>query len=317
MKRRDFLKKSAKFAGVLSVLSTHTLFAENGEKMQMMTLNNGVKMPALGLGTYALRGKECERAIKDALECGYRLFDTAQMYANQREIGNAIKQMPRKELFLETKISQNASFSEAKNIIHKALDELQTDYLDLLLIHDNYSRSQEIYEAMQEAYKEGLIKALGISNFNANAYTLFIKEVEIMPTINQCQTHLFYQQKALRAAMKETILQSWSPFIAGRKEVFENDLVQNYNCCAMYPLIRKEVFENDLVQNLSKKYGKTPAQIILRFLNEENIALIPKTSHKERMKENLDIFNFTLEMQDRENLKKLDQNKSYFSWADS
>ena len=294
MKRRDFLKKSAKLAGVLSVLSTHTLFAENGEKMQMMTLNNGVKMPALGLGTYALRGKECERAIKDALECGYRLFDTAQMYANQREIGNAIKQMPRKELFLETKISQNASFSEAKNIIHRALDELQTDYLDLLLIHDNYSRSKEIYEAMQEAYKQGLIKALGISNFNANAYTLFIKEVEIMPTINQCQTHLFYQQKALRAAMKETILQSWSPFIAGRKEVFENDLVQN----------------------LSKKYGKTPAQIILRFLNEENIALIPKTSHKERMKENLDIFDFTLETQDRENLRKLDQNKSYFSWVD-
>lgn len=294
MKRRDFLKKSAKFAGVLSVLGTHTLFAENGEKMQMMTLNNGVKMPALGLGTYALRGKECERAIKDALECGYRLFDTAQMYANQREIGNAIKQMPRKELFLETKISQNASFSEAKNIIHRALDELQTDYLDLLLIHDNYSRSQEIYEAMQEAYKQGLIKALGISNFNANAYALFIKEVEIMPTINQCQTHLFYQQKALRAAMKETILQSWSPFIAGRKEVFENDLVQN----------------------LSKKYGKTPAQIILRFLNEENIALIPKTSRKERMKENLDIFDFTLETQDRENLRKLDQNKSYFSWVD-
>ncbi|QOR05258.1 aldo/keto reductase [Campylobacter cuniculorum] len=262
--------------------------------MQMMTLNNGVKMPALGLGTYALRGKECERAIKDALECGYRLFDTAQMYANQREIGNAIKQMPRKELFLETKISQNASFSEAKNIIHRALDELQTDYLDLLLIHDNYSRSKEIYEAMQEAYKQGLIKALGISNFNANAYALFIKEVEIMPTINQCQTHLFYQQKALRAAMKETILQSWSPFIAGRKEVFENDLVQN----------------------LSKKYGKTPAQIILRFLNEENIALIPKTSRKERMKENLDIFDFTLETQDRENLRKLDQNKSYFSWVD-
>ncbi|WP_276882320.1 aldo/keto reductase [Campylobacter cuniculorum] len=294
MKRRDFLKKSAKLAGVLSVLGTHTLFAENGEKMQMMTLNNGVKMPALGLGTYALRGKECERAIKDALECGYRLFDTAQMYANQREIGNAIKQMPRKELFLETKISQNASFSEAKNIIHRALDELQTDYLDLLLIHDNYSRSKEIYEAMQEAYKQGLIKALGISNFNANAYALFIKEVEIMPTINQCQTHLFYQQKALRAAMKETILQSWSPFIAGRKEVFENDLVQN----------------------LSKKYGKTPAQIILRFLNEENIALIPKTSRKERMKENLDIFDFTLETQDRENLRKLDQNKSYFSWVD-
>lgn len=294
MKRRDFLKKSAKFAGVLSVLGTHTLFAENGEKMQMMTLNNGVKMPALGLGTYALRGKECERAIKDALECGYRLFDTAQMYANQREIGNAIKQMPRKELFLETKISQNASFSEAKNIIHRALDELQTDYLDLLLIHDNYSRSQEIYEAMQEAYKQGLIKALGISNFNANAYALFIKEVEIMPTINQCQTHLFYQQKALRATMKETILQSWSPFIAGRKEVFENDLVQN----------------------LSKKYGKTPAQIILRFLNEENIALIPKTSRKERMKENLNIFDFTLETQDRENLRKLDQNKSYFSWVD-
>ncbi|MCH5335907.1 MAG: aldo/keto reductase [Campylobacter sp.] len=260
----------------------------------MMTLNNGVKMPALGLGTYALRGSECERAIKDAYECGYRLFDTAQMYANQKEIGNAIKQMPRSELFIETKISQNATFSQAKEIIKRALDELQTTYIDLLLIHSNYSNSKEIYKAMEEAYKQGLIKALGISNFNAKAYSEFIKEVEIMPTINQCQTHLFYQQNALRAVMKETILQSWSPFIAGNKKVFENALVQD----------------------LSKKYAKTPAQIILRFLNQENIALIPKTSHKERMKENLDIFDFTIDSQDMQKLRKLDENKSYFSWVD-
>lgn len=296
MKRREFLKNSAKAAGILGVLSfsADTLFAQNGEKMQTMTLNNGVKMPALGLGTYNLRGNECERAIKDALECGYRLFDTAQMYGNQKEIGNAIKQMPRKELFLETKISQNASFSEAKEVINKALDELQTDYIDLLLIHSNYSNSKEIYKAMEEAYKQGLIKALGISNFNARAYSEFIKEVEIMPTINQCQTHLFYQQKPLREVMKETILQSWSPFIGGRKEVFENALVRS----------------------LGKKYAKTPAQIILRFLNQENIALIPKTSYKERMIENLNIFDFTIDLQDMESLRKLDTNKSSFSWVD-
>ncbi|MCH5322468.1 MAG: aldo/keto reductase [Helicobacter sp.] len=262
--------------------------------MPMMTLNNGVKMPALGLGTYALYGNECERAIRDAYECGYRLFDTAQMYSNQKEIGKAIKQMPRNELFIETKISQNATFSQAKEIIQKALDELQTDYIDLLLIHSNYSNSKEIYKAMEEAYKQGLIKALGISNFNAKAYSEFIKEVEVMPTINQCQTHLFYQQNALRAVMKETILQSWSPFIAGKKEVFENALVQD----------------------LSKKYAKTPAQILLRFLNQENIALIPKTSRKERMKENLDIFDFTIDSQDMQSLRKLDKNKSYFSWSD-
>lgn len=296
MKRREFLKNSAKAAGILGVLSfsADTLFAQNGEKMQTMTLNNGVKMPALGLGTYNLRGSECERAIKDALECGYRLFDTAQMYGNQKEIGNAIKQMPRKELFLETKISQNASFSEAKEVINRALDELQTDYIDLLLIHSNYSNSKEIYKAMEEAYKQGLIKALGISNFNARAYSEFIKEVEIMPTINQCQTHLFYQQKPLREVMKETILQSWSPFIGGRKEVFENALVRS----------------------LGEKYAKTPAQIILRFLNQENIALIPKTSHKERMIENLNIFDFTIDSQDMQSLRKLDTNKSSFSWVD-
>lgn len=262
--------------------------------MQKMTLNNGVKMPTLGLGTYNLRGSECERAVKDALECGYRLFDTAQMYGNQKEIGNTIKQMPRKELFLETKISQNASFFETKELINRALDELQTDYIDLLLIHSNYSKSQEIYKAMEEAHKQGLIKALGISNFNANAYRVFIKAVEITPTINQCQMHLFYQQKPLKSVMKETILQSWSPFISGRKEVFENTLVQS----------------------LSKKYAKTPAQIILRFLNQENITLIPKTSHKKRMKENLNIFDFTIDSQDMENLRKLDTNQSYFSWVD-
>lgn len=262
--------------------------------MQMITLNNGVKMPVFGLGTYNLRTNECERAIKNALECGYRLFDTAQMYNNQKEIGNAIKQMPRKDLFLETKISQNVSFSVAKEMINRALDELQTDYIDLLLIHSNYANSKEIYKAMEEAYKQGLIKALGISNFNARAYSDFIKEVEIMPTINQCQTHLFYQQKPLRSVMKETILQSWSPFIGGRKKIFENALVRS----------------------LGKKYTKTPAQIILRFLNQENITLIPKTSHKERMKENLNIFDFTIDSQDMENLRKLDTNQSFFSWVD-
>ncbi len=151
---------------------------------------------------------------------------------------------------------------------------------------------------MEEAHKQGYIKALGISNFNARAFKDFVKEVEILPCLNQCQTHLFYQQKPLRIAMSEVsskiILQSWSPFISG---------------C-------KEVFENALVQKLSKKYAKTPAQIILRFLNEENIALIPKTSHKERMKENLNIFDFTLETEDKQALSKLDTNKSYFSWVD-
>lgn len=262
--------------------------------MQTITLNNGLEMPAFGLGTYGLRGNECERAIKEALECGYRLFDTAQMYNNQREIGNAVKHMPRKEFFIETKISQNANFSQAKEIIYRALDELQTDHIDLLLIHSNYSNSKEIYKAMEEVCKQGLIKALGISNFNAKAYDEFVKEVEIMPTINQCQTHVFYQQTALRAVMEETILQSWSPFIAGKKEVFENTLVKN----------------------LSKKYSKTPAQIILRFLNQENIALIPKTSCKERMKENLNIFDFTLDTEDIGNLRMLDKGKSYFSWID-
>lgn len=293
MQRRTFIKNAA-FASLAVVTMPNELFSKQGETMPMMTLNNGVKMPALGLGTYALYGNECERAIRDAYECGYRLFDTAQMYSNQKEIGKAIKQMPRNELFIETKISQNATFSQAKEIIQKALDELQTDYIDLLLIHSNYSNSKEIYKAMEEAYKQGLIKALGISNFNAKAYSEFIKEVEVMPTINQCQTHLFYQQNALRAVMKETILQSWSPFIAGKKEVFENSLVQD----------------------LSKKYAKTPAQILLRFLNQENIALIPKTSRKERMKENLDIFDFTIDSQDMQSLRKLDKNKSYFSWSD-
>lgn len=317
--RRDFLKTSAQLAGVAALGAyAPSLLAQNvkqdskqapkvsqkGAKMQFVTLNNGVKMPLLGLGTYSLTGKAGQKAMSEAIEVGYRLFDSAQMYRNEAELGaaiaNAIKGgIKREEFFIQTKLLDANSEDSAKASIEKSLQSLGLDYIDSLLIHMPYAESKAMYRAMEGFYKQGILKSIGISNFGAKAYSEFVKSCEVIPAINQCETHLLMQQKPLREAMKakKTLLQSWSPFIAGK------DVAQG------------SILENPTLKSIAQKYNKTPAQVVLRFLIEQGISVIPKTSKKHRMQENLNIFDFSLSAQDRQILSGLDTNKSSFSWT--
>ncbi|EAH5435514.1 aldo/keto reductase [Campylobacter jejuni] len=264
--------------------------------MEYKTLNNGLKIPVLGFGTARMQGEKCYQALSKALECGYRLVDTAQMYQNHKSIAKALRanKIPRNELFIVSKISQNFTFSQTKDQIYRILDELDLKYLDSLLIHEPYKNSLQMYEAMQEAYENKLLKSLGVSNFNENLLFDFMKKVMIKPVLNQCETHLLYQQKSLHKTLQKhnIFLQSWSPFIANKNEILKHSL---------------------LVQ-MAKKYSKTPAQIILNFLYKREILLIPKSSNIQRMQENLEIFDFDLEDEDRKKLENLDTNKSFFGW---
>lgn len=300
--RRDFLVDSARIAGAMAVVSVIPLFAAGsaqGVGMEFVTLNNGEKMPILGFGTYNLRGARGQSAILSAINVGYRLIDTAQMYGNESEVGNAVATainhgVPREDFFITTKLSSNMAYDEVLKRFDDSMHKLQLDYLDLLLIHSNYRNAKEMYKAMVQLYKDGRIKSLGISNFNAEAFGDFIKDCEIIPAVNQCQTHIFYQQKALREALKEsgTILESWSPFVSGQNNFFKNPTLTS----------------------VAKKYNKTVAQIALRFLIQQGIVAIPKTANELRMIENISIFDFSLNSDDMDILSKMDTGKSSFSW---
>ncbi len=256
-------------------------------------------MPMIGLGTYALRGKTCEHCIFEALDLGYRLFDTAQMYENEQEIGNALSQsnVSRSELFITSKVYRpNTSFAKTKEAIERSLNALQVDYLDLFLIHEPYPQAEEMYSALEEAQSAGKLKAIGISNFNATRYKDLLKSCSVIPAVNQVEAHLFYQPMNLlhELANHGTHLQAWSPLGAGKKDLLAN------------PLLRA----------LSLRYRKTPAQIALRFLIELGISVIPKTSSPSRLKENLEIFDFRLSADDMQRLRSLDTGKSLFGWYD-
>ena len=264
--------------------------------MLYATLNNGVKMPILGLGTYGLRGNDGQKAISQAIQIGYRLIDTAQMYGNEAQVGAALASsgVARSEFFITTKLSSDMSYDETFVRFDESMKKLRLDFVDLLLIHANYASSKQMYKAMERLYKDGRIRALGISNFNVSAYNDFIGSCEIMPAVNQCQTHIFYQQKPLRKAMSKhkTILESWSPFMAGRNDFFKNET-----------LIK-----------IATKHGKSVAQVALRFLIEQGIVVIPKTSKEHRMRENIAVFDFALDESDKKTLVAMDTNKSAFGW---
>lgn len=299
--RRIFLKDFLKTLGGLSmigiypsILSADSKNPTKGVSMQTITLNNGLKMPILGLGMYNLDNPK--NTLRDAISSGYRLFDSAQMYRNEKELGDAIKssEIKRDEFFITTKLSRNTNYEATKASIDQSLKALGLDYIDLLLIHEPYRDAKEMYKAMEEFYKQGILKAIGISNFNANSYNSFVKTCEVIPAVNQVEMHLFFQQKELQKVMKkyDTKLQAWSPFGAGKNEIFENQALKA----------------------IAKNYNKTPAQIILRFLVEQDVIVIPKTSRINRMRENIDIFDFHLSKKDKEILQSFDTNKSLFGW---
>ena len=263
--------------------------------MQTVKLNNGIEMPILGYGVFLVDPIECERCVTNAIDAGYRMIDTAQAYYNEEGVGEAIKKsgINREEFFLVTKIwITNSGEEKAEKSIEESLKKLKTDYVDLLLIHQPFGDYYGTYRAMEKAYREGKTRAIGISNFFADRYVDLCNFVEIKPMINQMETHIFQQQRQLREYMKkyDTKLMSWSPMARG-----ENN-----------------IFENELLKNIGAKYNKTTAQIALRFLIREDIVIIPKSTHKERMEENFNIFDFELSDEDMNLLKGLDKKESLF-----
>lgn len=263
--------------------------------MQTVKLNNGIEMPILGYGVFLVDPKECERCVTDAINTGYRMIDTAQAYYNEEGVGEAIKKsgIKREEFFLVTKIwITNSGEEKAYKSIDESLKKLKTDYVDLILIHQPFGDYYGTYRAMQRAYMEGKARAIGVSNFFPDRYVDLCNFVEIKPMINQMETHVFQQQKVLREYMQKfgTRLMSWSPMARG-----ENNF-----------------FNNEILKSIGAKYGKTAAQTALRFLTQEDVIVIPKSTHKERMAENFNIFDFELSKEDMETLKNLDKGESLF-----
>ncbi len=263
--------------------------------MQTVKLNNGVEMPILGYGVFLVDPKECERCVTDAIDVGYRMIDTAQAYYNEEGVGTAIKKsgIKRDEFFLVTKVwITNSGEEKAAKSIEESLKKLQTDYVDLLLIHQPFGDYYGTYRAMEKAYKDGKTRAIGVSNFFPDRFVDLCNFVEIKPMVNQMETHVFQQETTLRKYMDKynAQLMSWSPMARG-----ENNF-----------------FNNEILKAIGEKYNKSVAQVALRFLTQENVIVIPKSTHKERMKENFEIFDFELSKDDMDTLRSLDKGESIF-----
>jgi 2,5-diketo-D-gluconate reductase A len=264
--------------------------------MQNVTLNNGVEMPILGFGIFQVKDlNECERSVVDAIETGYRLIDTAQSYGNEEAVGKAIKRsgVPREDLFITTKLWIQSNGNEGtKKAFETSLKKLQLDYLDLYLIHQPFGDVYGEWRAMQDLYKEGRIKAIGVSNFHPDRLIDLMIHNEIVPAVNQIETHPFHQQIESQKFLQENNVQieSWGPFAEGKNNIFRNESLLS----------------------IGKKYDKTIAQVVIRWLTQRGIVAIPKSTHKERMEENFNIFDFELSTEDMEAIKTLDTNASLF-----
>lgn len=268
---------------------------ERNVEMEFVTLNNGLKMPILGYGVYQVTQEECERCVLDAIEVGYRSIDTAQAYGNEEGVGNAMQKcgVPRQELFITTKVwITNAGYEKARASIEESLRKLQTDYIDLLLIHQPFGDYYGSWRAMEEAYKADKVKAIGVSNFAPDRLIDIASFNEVKPAVNQVETHVFQQQKQAQevAAKFGTQIESWGPFAEGKNGYFTNPVL-------------KEV---------GAKYGKTVAQTALRFLIQSGVVVIPKSTHRERMVENFEVFDFSLSAEDMTKIQALDSKESLF-----
>jgi len=264
--------------------------------MQKVALNNGVEMPILGFGVFQVTDlAECERSVVDAISSGYRLIDTAQSYLNEEAVGRAIKRsgVPREDLFITTKLwIQSDGYAGTKNAFERSLKRLQLDYLDLFLIHQPFGDVYGEWMTMEELYREGRIKAIGVSNFQPDRLMDLIIHNEIVPAVNQVETHPFHQQIETQQFLLENNVQieSWGPFAEGKNDIFHNELLKS----------------------IAGKYKKSIAQVILRWLIQRGVVAIPKSVRKERMEENFSIFDFELSAEDMEGIKTLDTNASSF-----
>jgi diketogulonate reductase-like aldo/keto reductase len=269
-------------------------------KIPTVTLNNGVQMPMEGFGVYQINDlEECKRAVKEALATGYRLIDTAQGYQNESAVGDAIQESPvdRKDVFLTTKIwPTNYGYEETKAAVEESLKRLKTDYIDLVLLHVPFGNYYAAYHALEDLYQEGKLRAIGVSNFYPDRYIDLIHFSKVVPAVNQIENHVFSQRKVDRKYLKKygTQVEAWSPFAEGR-----------YN-----------LFTNETLVNIGKKYQKTAAQVALRFLVQNGIVVIPKSTHKERIEENLDIWDFNLSDDDLAQIEALDLKKNMLDHED-
>lgn len=268
--------------------------------MEYLTLNNGVRLPLVGFGTWTLRGDEGKRCVREALDCGYRLLDTAQMYENEDIVGAAVREsgVPREKIFLTTKLfTPSTNYEKAKRGIEQSLRALQTDYIDLLLLHEPYDESLEMYRALTEAYREGKVRAIGISNFNEREYRAFCEHCGVVPAVNQVEAHVYYPRETLRRALSKggTQMQAWSPFTEGKRNIFAEPVLNE----------------------IGSAHGKTAAQVALRALIQRGIGVIPKTTHRERMLENLDVLDFALTDEELTRIAALADGQSLFGWYDS
>lgn len=263
--------------------------------MKNIVLNNGVEMPQVGYGVYQVSPEECERCVSDALKVGYRMIDTAQSYHNEDGVGAAVKKsgIPRGDLFLVSKIwISNYGYEKAKASIDESLRRLGTDYIDLMLLHQPFCDRYGAYRALEEAYKEGKLRAIGVSNFYPDHFIDLASNVEIVPAVNQVETHVFDQQIEAQKYMKEfgTYMMAWAPLAEGRNNFFTNTVLEG----------------------IGRKYGKSVAQVALRWLVQRDVIIIPKSTHVERMEQNLDIFDFTLSDDDMAEISRLDTATSLF-----
>ena len=263
--------------------------------MEYVTLNNGVKMPLLGYGVFQVSREECERCVMDAVKVGYRLIDTAQAYFNEEAVGNAIQKcgIPREELFLTTKVwVDNYGYEKTKASVLESMKKLKTDYLDLILLHQPFSDYYGSYHALEEMYKEGKVRAIGVSNFYPDRLSDICAFNEITPQVNQVETNPLNQQIMAQVNMikNKVQIEAWAPFGEGRNNMFTNSLMID----------------------IGRKYQKTVAQVILRWLIQRGVVSLAKSTHIERMQENFDIFDFEISQEDMETIKSLDTETSLF-----
>lgn len=257
-------------------------------KVQTITLNNGVRVPLVGFGVYQIEQKDCERCVREALEVGYRLIDTAQAYYNEAQVGDAIKAsgIDRQKLFLTTKVwISNAGEDKATKSIEESLRKLKTDYIDLVLIHQPFGDYYGTYRALQKMLQSGKIRAIGLSNFYDARFVDLTENMDIKPAVLQLETHVYCQQQKMRELIEPygTELMAWAPLVEGKNNFFNDPT---------------------LIQ-IAASHGKSVAQVALKYLTDENIIVIPKSTHRQRMQENITIGDFSLTQEERSQIRAL------------